>query len=128
MINVTANIGKEHYKTVIQSRTHTIFSDEAEDGTDTGFSPKELLAASLSACTSITLRMYADRKNWNLENVKVDVELDVNSETGISIFSRQILLTGNLSDEEKTRLLHVANACPVHKILSGTIQIDTSLI
>ena len=130
MINITANISKVPYKTTIQAGTNTVFSDEpeTEGGQNTGFTPKELLAASLGACTSITLKMYADRKNWNLETVKVDVNLDVNSETGISAFSRQISVTGNLSEEEKARLLHVANACPVHKILSGTIQIETKLL
>lgn len=85
----------------------------------------ELLASSLAACTSITLRMYADRKEWELESIGVSV--DIETENNSSHFDRKISLTGNLSEEQTHKLLDIANHCPVHKILNSTISIHTTL-
>ena len=83
MANVTAKIDQAHYATTLKSGLHQIIADEPleEGGTDLGFSPDELLAAALSACTSITLRMYADRKAWPLESVEVDVNFERDAAT-----------------------------------------------
>lgn len=117
------------YKTTIQAGKHTFIADEPEDlgGADMGPMPTQLLAASLGSCTSITLRMYADRKQFPLNSVEVLVNIDkVSAEE--NKFSRKIRLVGDLTEEQRERLLQVANACPVHKILSGKIHIDTSLV
>lgn len=81
MEKITAHIGAAHYKTEIRSATNTIISDEPAivGGTDLGFTPEELLASSLAACTCITLRMYADRKEWALHDVKVEVTFEKKS-------------------------------------------------
>jgi putative redox protein len=124
---IKAIIHKAHYATEISSATNTLIADEPikNGGTAKGFAPMELLASSLAACTSITLRMYADRKEWDLESIEVSVDIETENET--SRFDRKISLKGNLSEEQTNKLLDIANHCPVHKILSNTISIHTTL-
>ena len=82
-------------------------------------------SSSLGACTSITLKMYAKHKAWPLEAVHVTLNMDITPEG--TVIDRQILLTGELDETQRERLLQIANACPVHKILSGTIMIQSGL-
>lgn len=131
MIKITGSIGKELYKVELRSPTgNTIMADEPLDkgGKDTGFSPKELLAGALAACTSATVRMYADRKGWDLEAVKLEIELEWDELANKTNIRRNLQLLGNLDETQKARLLTVANSCPVHKILSHPIEINTQLI
>ncbi|MDO9001320.1 MAG: OsmC family protein [Bacteroidota bacterium] len=127
MAKVNAKTNKAHYKTDIASGDNKIISDEPFDkgGQNLGLTPSELLCASLAACTSITLRMYSDRKEWPLEKIEVDVELNRDNENNITNFTRNIRLVGTLDDEQKKRLLLIADKCPVHKILSHQILITT---
>jgi putative redox protein len=97
-------------------------------GHDLGFSPKELLAASLAACTSATLRMYADRKGWDLQEVKLEIDLERDEPGNKTIIKRNLELFGNLDEKQRERLLLVANSCPVHKILTNSIEITTEFI
>lgn len=130
MPKVSAHIGKELYRTEIKSSSgNIVIADEphTNGGQDLGFSPKELLVSALAACTSATLRMYADRKGWNLEEVSVDVELVRDDAANKTIIKRNLHLTGNLDDEQRTRLLSIANSCPVHKILTNPIAVETEL-
>lgn len=129
MAHVKARIAQEQYQVKIEANGNTIIADEPinEGGLNKGFNPNELLAASLAACTSITLRMYANHKKWELQEVHVDVNLEWDKTTNKTTINRNIKLIGNLDDAQRTRLLAVANACPVHKILSNNIQIDTAL-
>jgi putative redox protein len=85
----------------------------------------ELLASSLAACTSITLRMYADRKEWDLDSIGVTVDIERNND--LSTFKRTIDLKGNLTEEQTHKLLDIANHCPIHKILNSSISIHTTL-
>jgi putative redox protein len=103
-------------------------SDAAKDkgGSGTGPNPHEYLGAALAACTSMTLKMYAARKEMNLENAIVTVDIERSDE--VEKFSRDIRLVGNLSLEERERLLEIANKCPIHKALTGQIQIKTQLV
>jgi putative redox protein len=131
MARVSSTIKKELYRIEIKSPTgNIVIADEPVDkgGKDTGFSPKELLASALAACTSATVRMYADRKNWPLDEVKIDVELERNEEANKTVISRRIQFIGTLDADQRKRLLAVANACPVHKILSNPIEINTTLL
>lgn len=130
MAKITSSIKKELYKVNIESPTgNVLVADEpiAMGGNDLGFSPKELLASALAACTSATLRMYADRKGWDLEEVKLEITLERDDKENKTTINRKLELIGNLDDSQKTRLLAVANACPMHKILSNPIDIHSEL-
>ena len=126
MAKVTSSIKKENYKIEIKSPSgNTVIADEPENmgGKDLGFSPKELLASALAACTSATVKMYADRKEWDLHEVKINIELDFRASENKTVISRKIGFVGNLDATQKSRLLAIANACPVYKILSNPIEI-----
>lgn len=129
MGKIKALIGTELYKTEIKSETNFIISDEPESsgGKDLGFAPKELLASSLAACTCITLRMYANRKGWDLTDVKVEVTFETDSVDNKFKIMRNIQLFGNLENDQKNRLLNIADKCPIHKILTNPIEITTEL-
>lgn len=92
-----------------------------------GFSPKELLASALAACTSATLKMYAGRKDWDLQQVKISVELDYDSRAHKTNIKRDLELIGNLDKAQKELLLQIANRCPIHKMLENTVEIETQL-
>ncbi|HXU26038.1 MAG TPA: OsmC family protein [Bacteroidia bacterium] len=127
MANVSAVIKKEPYKTEIVAGQNKLVSDEpvSNGGMGMGFSPGELLCASLASCTSITLRMYADKKEWPLDRVEVDVEFERNEEKNTSSITRKIHLLGTLDAEKKERLMAMADKCPMHKTLSNQINITT---
>jgi putative redox protein len=101
-------------------------AEVSKGGAGTGPSPHEYLGAALAACTSMTLKMYAGRKEMQLDNAIVTVDIDRTND--VETFSREIQLLGNLSAEEKERLLEIAHKCPIHKALAGQIQIKTQLI
>ncbi len=124
-----ATTGIEKYKTTIEARSHSYVADEPfdENGQDLGMKPTEMLAGALASCTSITLRMYADRKGWETGEIAVSVKLVRDTAAGKTSFSRLISFQNELEGAQKDRLLSIANACPVHKILSGSIEIDTKV-
>lgn len=124
---IKGHISTAHYKTVLSNGRHEIIADEPIElgGTDEGFSPNELLCSALAACTCITLRMYADRKAWPLTDVMAHITLERNKETNTTHINRQISLIGDLTEEQKMRLLNIANQCPIHKILTNSIVIET---
>jgi putative redox protein len=101
-------------------------AEVSKGGAGTGPSPHEYLGAALAACTSMTLKMYAGRKEMKLDNAIVTV--DIERANDVETFSREIQLLGSLSAEEKERLLEIAHKCPIHKALAGQIQIKTQLV
>jgi len=101
-------------------------ADSSVGGGNTGPSPHEYLAVALASCSSMTLRMYAQRKAWKLVDAIVNV--DISREDEVEQFSVDILLSGELDMEQRARLLEIANKCPVHKALAGKILIKTQLI
>ncbi|MFC0518166.1 OsmC family protein [Mucilaginibacter angelicae] len=125
--SATALIGRTQYQTVVNSGGHGIITDEPlkADGSDTGMNPFSLLLASLASCTVITLRMYINRKMWPIEEIKADVEM-FKTLSGTRIETR-LSFKGEVSEEQRERLLKIANACPVHKILIGNIDIHTNI-
>ena len=117
---------------------HHVLADEplAYGGTNRGMSPYGFLAAGLGACTSMTLRMYARRKNWPLTHVSVDISHDkvhaqdaeTSKEVRIDRFRREIRLHGPLDQEQRQRLLEIADKCPVHRTLETGAQVETVLL
>lgn len=119
---VKGGLSAKGYQTKISSGRHQLLADEPEalGGDDAGPDPYALLLSSLIACTSITLRMYAQRKQWPLENVQVECRLIRKDSDSGPVIERKIQLTGPALDEDqKARLLQIADACPVHKLLKG---------
>lgn len=129
MSAITAILHQEKYRTRLISDTNEIVADEPLDlgGTDTGFSPYELLSGALASCTAITLRMYADRNAWDLREVKVVVDFERDKENNLTRIDRKITLEGDLDEKQRAKLLAIANACPTHRILTGKIEVGTEL-
>ncbi len=124
---ITATIGKEHYRTEISTDGHTVIADEPQElqGSDLGPAPTEYLGVALASCTAITLRMYADRKAWPVDKIKVNIT--IGKEDDKTIIDREVVLEGALDEDQRRRLLQIANSCPVHKILINPIEINTKL-
>ncbi len=122
-ISVYRGAGKLQH--VIDIGPHRLLTDEPAEigGEDTGPAPHELLAASLGACTALTVTLYAQRKNFDLQDVKVRIE---HAQLGDAyVFTRYIHYVGNLDVDQRARLTVIANKCPIHKLLSGRIEIIT---
>jgi len=97
-------------------------------GLDLGPTPHDLVAAGLAACTSLTLRLYAKRKAWPLGAVHVEVTHDRKAgEQPPDIFTRRIRLSGDLDDDQRARLMQIADMCPVHRMLTAGVRIVTEV-
>jgi putative redox protein len=127
MARATAHIGTTNFATTIKLGERMIVSDEptALGGLDVGPAPYDLLLAALGACTAITLRMYAIRKEWGL--TAVDIELHHASQDKRSKITRSIRLSGDLSEEQKARLAEIAERTPVTLTLKGGADIATTV-
>jgi uncharacterized OsmC-like protein/esterase/lipase len=136
---VAVRTGPDALTTEIKAGKHSLLADEPEEvgGFDLGPTPYDLLTAGLGACTSMTLRMYADRKKWPLEDIVVHLKhkkvhaKDSEHPEGKNVLDhiwREIELEGDLTDKQRNRLLEIAEKCPVHKTLHAPVQIITSLL
>lgn len=125
---VVATIAKDKYFTSMENGVHTVFADEPAEvgGKDTAPSPSDFLRMSLASCTAITLKMYADRKGFKLDEIKVEVRTE--QVDGKTIFYRQVFLSGELEKSQRSRMLDIANACPVHKTLTNPIAVNTAIM
>jgi putative redox protein len=131
--------GEGRFTQEIAAGPHRLRADEPQDmgGDDTGPGPYDLLLAGLGACTSMTLRMYADRKKWPLERVAVHLShdkihaqdcADCETKVGkVDRIGRRLMLDGPLSAEQKEKLLEIANKCPVHRTLESEIKVETAI-
>lgn len=128
------------YAQEIRAGRHTLRADEpvTSGGTDTGPDPYALLLSALGACTSMTIRMYADRKGWPLTGITVRLsqgkiyardcaDCETRDDSRIDAIEREIELTGALSEEQRQRLLAIAEKCPVHRTLLGQKHVATRL-
>jgi putative redox protein len=105
--------------------THRIRLDEPAEtpgGTDTGATPTETLLAALGACEAITLKMYAARKGWPLQDVHV--QLNASTIDGVFVVRRRLEVGGPLDDAQRARLHEIANRCPVQRILLGEVRVE----
>lgn len=127
------------YRTDINVRTHQFVCDEPDDngGTDAGPTPTELMAAALAACTAITMRMYANRKEWPVHGIDVRAwhrhvdekdPADPNARPRrIDVFDLSIAIEGELSVDQRERLLEIGGRCPVKRALDGHSRVVTLL-
>jgi len=133
-------MGEDHYRCEIYVGPHHITGDEPREsgGTDAGADPYGLLTAALGACTAITLRMYADRKQLPMKGLSVKLTHDKvyakdasdcadGKEVKMDLFTRELALEGDLSEEQRLKLLEIANKCPVHNTLEHVSKVDTRL-
>lgn len=130
---------EEKFTTEIKAGAHRLTADEPASfgGSDFGPSPYQLVAAGFAACTAMTLRLYADRKKWDLKEVYVHVSHEKthaedclnceSSDSKIDKFIREIELVGDLNTEQKQRLLEIADKCPVHRTLEAKAHIESHL-
>jgi putative redox protein len=120
-------IAKAHYQTIASSENHSIIVDEPTSlgGSNTGMGPFGLLLSSLGSCTIITLRMYIDRKMWVVE--EIGIELEAFAVEGGHLIQSKIDFKGDLTSDQISRLLTIANSCPIHKVLAGNITMETAL-
>ncbi|MGF7149174.1 putative redox protein [Sphingomonas zeicaulis] len=126
MAHGTAHIGRDTYRTKIEVSGHSLVADEPSTlgGANAGPAPYDLILAGLGACTAITLRMYADRKDWPLESVDVALRT-VQGENGLEI--KRTLTIAGLDEEQRARLAEIAERTPVTLTLKGGLPIHTTL-
>jgi putative redox protein len=126
-MEVTTHRGSGPLQQVIEIGPHRLLTDAPVEagGEASGPQPHDLLAAALAACTTLTVNLYARRKGWQLDEVLVSVKHG--QEGAAYALHRSIRYVGQLSEDEKARLTEIANKCPVHKTLSGQIQITTEM-
>lgn len=126
MTNIIALNRKNAYTTEVKCRDFTIINDEPLDknGSNMGMTPMELLGASLASCTAITLRMYANRKEWQIDDIQVEVQID-SSSTDVSFNKMITLKNSSLTEDKKNQMLLISKKCPVHKILEKSVIINS---
>ncbi len=131
--------GPGQFAEVVRAGRHVLSADEpfAAGGTDTGPGPYEYLVAALGTCTTMTLRMYVKRKNWPVGRITVKVAHDrihaedcgdcETKDTRLDRMTRTIRFEGDLDDDQRRKLLEIADKCPVHRTLTSEIRIVTAL-
>jgi putative redox protein len=134
------NLIEDNFTTSIQTKNHSFIADEPASigGDDFAPSPYDYLSAGLAACTVMTLKMYAQRKKWDLQEVFAyityskkhsdDLNVDVEKPTRFDHLQKKLKLVGNLDQKQRKRLKEIASKCPVHKTLQSEVIIETELI
>jgi putative redox protein len=122
-VKVSAQRRKGYAHTVTFGH-HTLIVDEPEEagGADTGPRPTAVLAMSLAACTAVTVEMYAERKQWDVGDLEVEVDYELEPKA-TSRFEVTLKLPAGLTDEQTERLREIAGRCPVHRVLIGDVEI-----
>jgi putative redox protein len=127
-MTVKVHHGEGKLQQIIEIGPHRILADEPRTvgGEETGPTPHDLLAAALGACTALTVTMYARHKKIDLQDVEVEIEHEQQNDA--YVLKRRIRYVGDLSLEQHERLIEITNKCPLHKILSGQIKIETETV
>ncbi len=136
---IHVHLGNEDYKTTLTAGNHELISDEPEraGGKDLGPDPYDYLLMGLGSCTAITLRMYAKRKEWPVEDIYVELlhykdhaedceDCDEKS-AKIDKIDKEIIIKGDLSEEQLQRMLEISEKCPVNKTLKGDIEMNSKI-
>lgn len=118
------------YTNDVKTSRHHLYADEPEKfgSADLGPSPFEYLCAALGACTSMTLRMYGNRKKWPIDHISVDVshkKETYSDSIARDVFTRIITITGNIDEKQRSRMIEIADKCPVHRTLEASSDILT---
>lgn len=139
MNNFAVAVTKDSYTTQVSTPNHIGLTDEPIElgGQNKGPSPYDLLIGALASCTAITLRMYINRKGWDVQRIRVrvnytrdyreDCESCSSAQKKIDVFERIIHIEGNIDDKMKERILQIANKCPVHLTLENNAKIKTRM-
>lgn len=128
--DIIGTIGTQKYLCTISWRNGTLLMDEPEsiEGKDLGPDPYTTLLASLAACTLSTLRMYIDRKGWDIPEINISLNMSQENDTELTTtITRNISFTSSIDEEIKNKLLIIAEKCPVSKMLKSTILINTTI-
>lgn len=127
--DVKGTIRETLYTTTLKAGKFNLIADEPkeENGQDLGPKPTELLNAALASCTAITMKMYAERKGWDLREANVEVDFVRDVKNGKTTFTKKIELFGNLDEEQKNRIYEIGAKCPVHRIIQGAVEIESEL-
>jgi uncharacterized OsmC-like protein/esterase/lipase len=134
------NVLEDNFTTSLQTKKHSFIADEPTSvgGDDFGPSPYDFLSAGLAACTVMTLKLYAERKKWDLQEVFVyityskkhsdDLNIDVDTPTRFDHLQKKLKFIGDLDEKQTQRLKEIASKCPVHKTLQNKIMIETEIL
>lgn len=129
-MSAQVSIGSKNYKTTILVGGHEVVSDEPTElgGGNEGPTAGHLLLSSLGACTAVTMRMYADRKGWDLGEISINLSIEQENKNGkmFSEIKREISFGNDLTPDQHQRMMVIADKCPIHKTLMGEIEISTS--
>lgn len=128
---ITAVIGRDRFRTEVNADIHHFIADEpvSAGGQNLGPEPYQWLLTALGTCTVMTLRSYADMKQLPVDSIHAVVSLQVEDREGIrhSAIHREITIEGDIEEELRQRMIKVADRCPVHRVLTGEINISTEL-
>lgn len=137
---VHIHIGNQNFKTSLSAGRHELFADEPEEagGKDEGPDPYDYLLMSLGSCTAITLRMYAERKGWPVEDIYVELRhfkdhaedcLDCDEKDAkIDKIEKELIIHGDLDEEQLNKLLEISHKCPVNKTLLGSVEMQATIV
>lgn len=126
----TVRLGTDDYRTTVTARTHEFFVDEPGElkGGDTAQDPYETLLGSLGACKAITVRMYAQRKGWDLQEVRLDLAHSrPNGRGEPELIEISLSFVGDLDEDQRSRLKEIANKCPVQRTITSGLTINSFL-
>lgn len=136
---VHIHLGEQNYKTVMTAGKHELIADEPETagGSDQGPGPYDYLLMALGSCSVITMKMYADRKEWPVDDIFIELRHSKihaedckdcdNPNAKIDRIEKEIIVKGDLSEEQLNRLLEISKKCPVHKTLLSDIEIHSTV-